>query len=227
MNMPKSSSNQVSRSPSQVKPERDLALDRLIFFSDAVFAIAITLLALDIRLPALLPTATDAQLLNQLLGLGPKYYSYVLSFLTIGLYWLGHHRMFQYISRYDPLLLVLNLLLLMGIAFIPFASLVIGDYNDRTSDVFYALVLTLTGLLSGGMWLYASVGGRLLICELSRGSFRLILFRSFLPPTLFLFSAAFAFWNPSFARLLWYLIAVVTFINPMVFMRKAAPHGST
>ena len=145
-----------------------MALERLIFFSDAVFAIAITLLALDIRLPALPPTLTDAEVLQQLLALGPKYYSFGISFLAIGLYWLGHHRMFHYIARYDPILLVLNLLLLMCIAFIPFPSSVIGDYDDRTANVFYALTLVVTGLLSGGMWLYASAGGRLLAYELDR-----------------------------------------------------------
>src|SRR6266700_3984080 len=162
MSTPKHISDEVSRSLPEAEPERNSALERLIFFSDAIFAIAITLLALDIRLPSLSPNVTDADLFNQLLAIGPKYYSFSISFLAIGLYWLGHHRMFQYIARYDPILLVLNLLLLMCIAFIPFPSSVIGNYNDRTANVFYALAFAITGLLSGGMWLYASVGGRLL-----------------------------------------------------------------
>ena len=73
MNIPKHISNEVPSSRLQAKPERNLALERLIFFSDAVFAIAITLLALDIRLPLLPPNATDAQVLNQLFALSPKY----------------------------------------------------------------------------------------------------------------------------------------------------------
>ena len=212
VNTPKQISNEASRSLPEAKPERDLALERLIFFSDAIFAIAITLLALDIRLPSLSPNVTDADLFNQLLEIGPKYYSFSISFLAIGLYWLGHHRMFQYIARYDTILLLLNLLLLMCIAFIPFPSSVISDYNDRTANIFYALALAITGSLSAGMWLYASAGGRLLSSELDRRSFGFSQFRVFLAPTLFLLSAGVAFWYPSLARILWSLIALVALI---------------
>src|SRR5213080_2449475 len=125
VNTTKHISKEASRSLPEARPERDSALERLIFFSDAIFAIAITLLALDIRLPSLSPNVTDADLFNQLLALGQKYYSFSISFLAIGLYWLGHHRMFQYIVRYDAILLLFNFLLLMCIAFIPFPSSVI------------------------------------------------------------------------------------------------------
>jgi TMEM175 potassium channel family protein len=208
MNTPKRISNKASPSLLQAKPEREMAFERLIFFSDAVFAIAITLLALDIRLPVLPPNATDAQVLHQLAALSPKYYSFGLSFLAIGLYWLGHHRMFHSIARFDPLLLLLNLWLLLCIAFIPFPASVIGDSTGRTASVFYALTLAITGLVSGGMWLYASAGGRLLASELDRSLLRLSLVRSFLAPTCFLLSAAMALWNPALARILWYLIAL-------------------
>ena len=83
MNKPQRISNSANGSSFEAKLERDFALERLIFFSDAVFAIAITLLALDIRLPA---NVSDADVFHQLLELGPKYYSYGLSFLAIGLY---------------------------------------------------------------------------------------------------------------------------------------------
>ena len=213
MNTPKRISNEASPSLSQAKPERDLALERLMFFSDAVFAIAITLLALDIRLPTLPPNATDAQVLNQLFALGSKYYSFGLSFLTIGLYWLGHHRMFHSIAHFDPLLLILNLWLLLCIAFIPFPASVIGNSTGRTASVFYALTLAITGLVSGGMWLYASAGGRLLADELDRPSFRLSLVRSFLAPTLFLLSAALGHRSPALARIVWYVIALVALLS--------------
>jgi uncharacterized membrane protein len=228
VNIPKRSRNEASASLPEAKPERDFAFERLIFFSDAVFAIAITLLALNIRLPALPSNsamATDTDLLNQLLALGPKYYSFGISFLAIGLYWIGHHRMFQYIARYDTILVVLNLLLLLCVAFIPFPSSVIGDYNNRTATVFYALTLALTGLLSGGMWLYASTGGRLLLYELDRDSFRQSQVRSFLAPTLFLLSAAVALWSPSLARILWYLLALVTLMIALLSRKGTAKAG--
>lgn len=222
VNTPKRSRNKASSSLPKaenasspllkVESESNTALERLIFFSDAIFAIAITLLALDIRLPSLSPNITDADLFNQLIEIGPKYYSFSISFLSIGLYWLGHHRMFQSIKRYDTVLLLLNLLLLMCIAFCPFPTSVIGDYNNRTASIFYALTFAITGLISAAIWLYASANGRLLSTELDRHSFRFRLFRAFFAPILFLLSIGVAFWNPSLARILWYLIAFVALI---------------
>ena len=146
--------------------------------------------------------------------------SFGISFLSIGLYWLSHHRIFQYITRYDTVLLALNLLLLMGIAFIPFPASVIGNYDNRTANIFYALTIAITGLLSGGIWLYASVGGRLLSVELDRRSFRVSQFRVFLAPTLFLISAGVAWWNPFLARILWCLIAILTGLIYLLFTRR-------
>lgn len=75
--------------PTTTQHHDETGLERLIFFSDAVFAIAITLLALEIRLPALPEAVSDAQLRDALLALAPKYVSYVISFMVIGIFWLG------------------------------------------------------------------------------------------------------------------------------------------
>ncbi len=72
-----------------------LGLDRLIFFSDAVFAISITLLVLEIRLPAMEGNVTSTMLVSGLLALWPKYLAYVISFLVIGIFWIAHHRGFN------------------------------------------------------------------------------------------------------------------------------------
>jgi uncharacterized membrane protein len=194
-------------STAEAEPRRGPALDRLVFFSDAVFAIAITLLALDIRLPEESAELSDADLLHQLLELGPQYFSFVISFVAIGFYWIAHHRTLQLVVRGDPGLLLLNLLLLMGVAFIPFPTAVIGAYDNRTANIFYALVLTVVGLLSAAIWLYASVGGRLIARELDRRSFRTSVARTLLAPAGFALSAVVAIWAPSVARTLWYLIA--------------------
>jgi uncharacterized membrane protein len=204
--------NEVSRSSQETQQEKSTELERLIFFSDAIFAIAITLLALDIRLPSLSPTIGDQELFSQLLAISPKYYSFGISFLAIGLYWLGHHRMFQYIVRYDGILLLLNLLLLMCIVFIPFPSSVIGNFTNKTATIFYALTLTVTGVLSGAVGLYASAGGRLLSHELDRRVFIFMQIRIFFTPLLFLISAGIALLDPSLARILWYFIAIVAIL---------------
>ena len=180
---------------------------RLVLLSDAVFAIAITLLALDIRLPETPGEPSGAELGHQLAELGPTYFSFVISFVAVGFYWIAHHRYFQLIVRSDPVLLLLNLLLLMGVAFIPFPAAVIGDHDDRTANTFYPLSLAAVGVVSGGMWLYASWGGRLLAHPLERRRLVAGVLRSFLAPGCFAVTAVVAVWAPTAARDLWYAIA--------------------
>jgi uncharacterized membrane protein len=187
-------------------------LERLIFFSDAVFAIAITLLALEIRLPANVNLESNDALLAALLEIWPKYLSYAISFLVIGMYWMSHHRMFRFITRYDQRLIFLNLLLLMAVAFIPFPTSIIGEYGNRTATICYALTMALTGFLGGGIWLHANRGGRLVTQRLAPAEFRHTLMRVLSPPLIFLLSIALAFYDASFAQYSWILIAVVMLI---------------
>lgn len=191
----------------------ETGLERLIFFSDAVFAIAITLLALEIRLPALPEELTNADLLAALGHIWPKYLSFVISFLVIGSYWIVHHRVFRRIRRYDGSLLLLNLLLLMGISFIPFPTAVIGEHENLVGTVFYAATMVLVGLLMAGVWLYAYAGGRLVDQPLDRQHFRSSLRRVLTPPAVFLLSIALAFWDPDLAKYSWLLIAFIPLLR--------------
>src|SRR5919202_6822338 len=90
--------------------ERGSELERTVFFSDAVFAIAITLLALEIQVPQIPADSAAALLPGALLSLWPKFFSFLISFWVVGFYWLSHHRTFRYISGYDYSLLLINLL---------------------------------------------------------------------------------------------------------------------
>ena len=92
---------------------------RLETFADGVFAIAITLLVLGIRIPA----ASD-DLAKALAAQWPSFFAYVVSFLTIGIMWVNHHRMFTVNGRADHWFLMLNVLFLMGVAFVPFPTTV-------------------------------------------------------------------------------------------------------
>ena len=114
-------------------------LERLIFFSDAVFAIAITLLALEIQLPVDATSLTNQQLFVSLMSIWPKYLSFFISFMVIGNFWIAHHRRYRFITRYDTRLLLLNLLVLMSIAFIPFPTAVLSENSNRTATIFYCI----------------------------------------------------------------------------------------
>lgn len=121
-------------------------LERLTFFSDAVFAIAMTLLVIEVRLPEL-HAVTDRSLAQALANLLPNYIGFIISFLVIGRFWTGHHRLMAMIETADPVLVRANLLLLMAIAFMPFPTAVLSDYSLlRVAIGFYTAYLLLVGL---------------------------------------------------------------------------------
>jgi len=187
----------------KVDSDDHIGLERLIFFSDAVFAIAITLLALEIRLPGTESALTDDQLLTQLLNLWPKYLAYVISFLVIGTFWLAHHRRFRYIRRYDRRLLWINLLLLMCIAFIPFPTGVISQHIGRTATIFYAVTMIVTGLLSGAVWWHAARHDRLIDPALDRKQRHYERLAPLVIPGIFLLSIGLAFIDAQLAMFSW------------------------
>ena len=126
----------------------DHPLERLVFFSDAVFAIAITLLVIEIHVPHL-GGMSNAAAASELLNLWPSFFGFVLSFLVIGRFWIGHHNAFTMIDHYDGRLAWPNLLLLMCIALMPFASAFMSaNLGQFVPTLFYNMTLLVTALLS-------------------------------------------------------------------------------
>jgi len=122
-------------------------LERLKAFSDAVFAIAITLLVIEVHVPRL-DTLDDTAYLAALAHLIPSFMGFMLSFLTIGALWIAHHRLFGVLDGYEPRLMWPNMLLLMVIAFMPFATaLMSSNPLARVPEVFYSATLLAAGLL--------------------------------------------------------------------------------
>ncbi len=112
--------------------KKEFQLERIILFSDAVFAIAITLLVIEIKIPEIHEDVTDKALLHSLGHLFPKFLGFLISFMLIGLYWTIHHRMFGFVTGYDKKLLVLNLIFLFFIALMPFST---GFYSEYAGPV--------------------------------------------------------------------------------------------
>ncbi len=181
-------------------------LERLITFSDGVFAIAITLLVLDIRLPAAANSYNNEQLLSGLLGIWHKYLAYVISFLVIGSFWISHHRKFRLIKRYDGRLLLLNVVLLMAIAFVPFPTSIISESASRTATIFYALVIALAGALMSLLWWHAAHNHRLLDPEVGARRIWREVAAPLLTSAIFLLSIGIAFINPDWAKFSWLIL---------------------
>jgi uncharacterized membrane protein len=124
-----------------------MSLSRFEAFSDGVFAIAATLLVLEIRV-ADLSNASTQKVWQELVNLLPHIFSYATSFIVIGVLWLNHHALFHFIKRVDRVSLTLNLFLLMCIAFIPSSTAIVGKYSAYPMVVsFYGLSLAITGLV--------------------------------------------------------------------------------
>jgi uncharacterized membrane protein len=128
------------------------APERLVAFTDAVMAVAITLLVLDLKLPQ---GVTDADLPSALAASSHSLWCYVLSFLVIGLLWMAHHNQFAFIARVDAALLWLNLLFLLTIGLIPFVTSVMSDHGSALPTMLYAGVLMTTDLTLAAIWAYA------------------------------------------------------------------------
>jgi uncharacterized membrane protein len=129
-------------------------------FSDAVFAIIITLLVLDLRVPratALHGESLGAALLDQ----WPAYVAFTLSFLQVGVVWANHHTMFHYIHGTDHKLLVYNLLLLLGVAVLPFTTALLSEYIRGTEEQrrlvaqIYSGALMAVGVAFNAIWQHA------------------------------------------------------------------------
>ena len=137
---------------------------RLETFSDGVFAIAITLLILDVRVPS-----GSASLAPRLGHAWPTSLAYVISFLIIGIMWANHHSIFRLIRETSHGLVVANLLLLMCVAFIPFPTSVLAENlrlraaDQHTAAVFYNAVFTLTAAFYNLLWQVASRRNRLIV----------------------------------------------------------------
>jgi uncharacterized membrane protein len=131
---------------------------RIEAFSDGVFAIAITLLILGIQVP---PHTARGVLRGALMGLWPSYLAFVASFMTIGVMWLNHHRLFTLINKKDDGLIAFNLLLLLGITWLPFPTALLAEHlqgphvDQQAAAVVYAGSFFAIAIVFNVMWRYA------------------------------------------------------------------------
>jgi uncharacterized membrane protein len=194
--------------------QRLFGVERLAALSDGVFAIAITLLVLELRLPELATDAPPALFAQALLGVRAHFISFLISFFVIGAFWLGHHRMFRVIVRADMALASLNLLLLLCVAFVPFPTAVLGRYapSQPLAVVFYAGTMVLAGLASTGMWLYTWWHRDLLAPGVTSRQLTHYLLRGLSMPAVFLASIFVALIDAGLAMWTWWLILAIRLV---------------
>ena len=186
-----------------------MSTNRLEAFSDGVFAIASTLLVLELHVPPV----GEGPLFALLVAQWPAYAGYVVSFLTIGIIWVNHHAMFAVVRRVDRPLLFLNLLLLLVIGIIPFPTAVVGQWitDSQGAPVAAALlgvVFLSMGLAFGAIWVYAVGHHELALEGIDPGLARSAIPRFTIGNLAYLVGVALAFVSPLLSLLLYGLVAV-------------------
>jgi uncharacterized membrane protein len=200
---------------------RVVSTARLETFADGVFAIAATLLIIDVGLPANLHDSLGQELLQ----IWPQYLAYAISFATIGIIWVNHHAVLVQVGRVDRSFLFLNLGLLLSVAFIPFPTRVLAEFvrtqdDGRAAALLYGVTMMVMSVTFLSVWLYASVGRRLTVPDADSQAISGIT-RSFLPG-LPMYTAAtlIALVSPKASAALFGLLALFYMVSSSFFGRR-------
>lgn len=189
---------------------KGLNLNRVEAFSDGVFAVAITLLVFELKVPEV----TNGATLEALFGMLPEILIYIASFGIVGIFWIAHHTMFSYFVVANRTLLWLNLVFLMYVCSLPFAAAFINAYpTEATATMFYGFHLLMTSLFFALIWYYASYKGRLLNPKMSPELRSLANLVVFLPSVIYLVAMLTALLSPSVSKIL-YMLVPLAFIIP-------------
>jgi uncharacterized membrane protein len=179
---------------------------RLEAFSDGVFAIVITLLILNIRLP----DVKYDELPSALRDVVPSILAYVMSFAIIGLYWISHHQSFQYIAKVDRSFLWMNILLLLFISFIPFPTSLLGKYPFKEIPVLiYGLNLLVANATGFGMLMYINYHPELATEEFTKAVFRKLVTTYAIVNLLYVMGIGLSFYAPLASFIIYIFVLLV------------------
>lgn len=193
---------------------------RVEAFSDGVFAIAITLLILEIKVPH---DVAPGELGTALLHQWPSFLAFLASFFTIGVMWMNHHRLFTLIGAADEALIAINLLLLLGITWVPFPTALLAGHlttpNNRVAGVVYSATFFTMSLVFQLLWQYATRRSGIILPEKTEEAQQIA--RQYIWGPLFYFAAILiALWNGT-AVLIWSALVAIYFAIPArLFARR-------
>ncbi len=203
---------QGDKAPIGVMPK-----NRVEALVDGIFGVAMTLLVLDVKIPQGLGRLTDEQIIARLIDLSANFRIYFISFVMLGLFWIGHHVEFHFVRNVDRRLLWINLVLLFGVTMVPFSTSLLGEYGDvRTPAIVYGINLILVASM---YWLQLEylqrhphlASGALTRTAALRFKRRAIIF--LLVPAL---SIVVAFFLPSLAGHLYFIVIVLAIVQSRI-----------
>jgi uncharacterized membrane protein len=200
-----------------------VSTNRLETFADGVFAIAATLLILNVDTQV----GSSGEIGTRLLHIWPSYAGYVVSFLTIGIIWANHHTVMNQIARVDRTFLMLSVLFLMSVAFIPFPTRLVAEHirddGARAATVAYGITLTFVAIGFNAIWFYAAKNGRLLREDADEATVRGISRTYRLGPVLYVAITLVALVSPPTGAALFGAFALFWLFESSLFGRDRAP----
>jgi uncharacterized membrane protein len=187
---------------------RQVKIENLISFSDALFAFSITFMALSIQLPNFPNNILESELTKRLSqAIIPNIIHYVISFLVVGLYWIGYHRIFEYIKRANIILIWLNLVFLLFISLVAYFTSLLATYGTyKIVVIAFASVLATTGFILCIIWWYSTNNKKLTDENVHPHLVRYFLIRSLVSPLIFLISIGISFVDVQVAQYFWIAI---------------------
>jgi len=210
----------VQKNPKPLLSHREASADlrRVIGLSDGIFAFALTLLALDLRLPDI-PNLTVE---NGLAGLLPKLLIFLISFFIIGNQWDVHQRTFLHIAKADAKFALLNLLSLLFVIIMPAAAAVLGRYPTQPLAILcFGVNSALLGLSSWLAWSHACGSGHLLDSQADPNLVAMISRLWFSTPVVFIITIPLAFLNIYLVYVLWLILPVLSYVSIGIYMKQA------
>jgi TMEM175 potassium channel family protein len=186
--------------------DRQIRLEHVTSFADAIFAFSITFMAITINIPNLAQNLTQAQVIDKLSESLPEFEIYVISFFMIGIYWIAYHQIFNHIVGSHQITTWLTLVFLFFITLIPLATnMQIGYGSYQIVFILYALVLTIAGALSTIIWLHATKN-KLINQNMTQIEIHCVILESTLSPAVFLLSILVSFIDLQIAYYFWLVI---------------------
>lgn len=187
-----------------------LGRNRVEALTDGVFAVAMTLLVLDIKVPELEQAVASAELPYRLLALWPKFLSYAISFVILGVYWVGHHLQLSFIRSADRPLLWINILFLLWVALVPFSTALLSEYTKhRLAIAVYGGNMIAIGLTLALHWWYATARRRHVDPDVHPGLVRAAMSRVLMGPLLYLVAIVLSFFSPEWSLALCALVPIL------------------
>lgn len=198
---------------------------RIEGLTDGIFSTVMTVLVLSLSVPIIVGGSVNAKLLIDLQSLWPNFVAYVVSFVVLGVYWVGHHSMFHFIKRTNRMILWLNMMFLLCIGLIPFSTAMIGRYSgEQIAVIAYGVNLTAAGVAMNVCWMYATHNRRLVAKDLDVRIIKLARRRIIVGPLICLIAIIGSFFNTEISLVLYGLMPIFYILPGKIDVHFTHPH---